>query len=53
MIMNEFVKLLLLKHQMIMMMKEAHFQHVKIKNYCLQVREKFKETSSVLNFEGF
>ena len=53
MIMNELVKLLLLKHQMIMMMKQAPFQHANIKNYCLQVGEKFKETSSVLNFEGF
>ena len=52
-IMNKLVKLLLLKNHMIMMMKKAPFQHAKIKNYCLQVREKIKETSSVLNFEGF
>ena len=44
-IMNEFVKLLLLKNQMIMMTREAPFQPANIIIYGLQVQEILKETS--------
>ena len=53
MVRNKCLKVLLMKNQMIRMRKEVHFQlqNQTLLPPSLQVRE--KETSSVLNFEGF